>query len=344
MPIISTIQSIRPGRNDQVTLAIHHVLRLRFSEPIRELYVQCRLEPRSEANQSVLSFATRSRPKANFFASLDAMGNQVHSADIPREIGELVIISDSVVEPAKSALLPERLTVDDRAAIAKLAEGADFWDFMQPTLLTRGGANLRGFIQAQGLDEGDDPLIRLRRLGQALSRMFETAPEGHPPLGIERAVAQARLTAVDGAHMIASLSRVWGLAARVAVGYRPNPDRGPDSTQDIGRLPGNGVSSWAEIYIPDIGWIGLDPFGAGVLPGANIRLAAACDHGDLGLARHVFKGEAAVELTSAVTIGRAEIAEGLEEGAPLRFTALGEDAPKRTRPAHLQAAQQQQQQ
>jgi transglutaminase-like putative cysteine protease len=326
-----------------VTLAIHHVLRLRFSEPIRELYVQCRLEPRHDGSQSVLSFATRSRPKANFFASLDAMGNQVHSADIPREIGELVIISDSVVEPAKSGLLPDRLSEDDRAAIAKLADGADFWDFMQPTLLTRGGANLRGFVQAQGLDEGPDPMVRLRRLGQALSRMFETAPEGHQPLGIERAVAQARLTAIDGAHIIAALGRAWGIAARVAVGYRPAADRGPDAVQDSGRLPGNGVSTWAEIFIPDSGWIGLDPFGAGVLSGANIRLAAACDHGDLGLTRHVFKGDAAVELTSAVTVGQAEIAEGLEEGAPLRFTALGEDVPKRTRPAHLQAAQQQQQ-
>ena len=270
------------------------------------------------------------------------MGNQVHSADIPREIGELVIISDSVVEPAKSGLMPDRLSEDDRAAITKLAAGADFWDFMQPTLLTRGGANLRGFVQAQGLDEGADPMIRLRRLGQALSRLFETAPDAAQPLGIERAVAQARLTAVDGAHMIASLARAWGLAARVAVGYRPLADRGPETVTESGRLPGTGVSTWAEIYIPDSGWIGLDPFGAGVLSGANIRLAAACDHGDLGLARHVFKGDAAVELTSAVTIGQAEIAEGLEEGAPLRFTALGEDAPKRTRPAHLQAAQQQQ--
>jgi transglutaminase-like putative cysteine protease len=335
--------------------AIHHLLRLRFDAPVREIHVECQMEPRHEANQSLISFDLRTRPKVRPFRNLDTLANAVHSFDTPREISEIIIAADSVVALTGRAPMMEQPELAP-SAMAAFAARADLWDFLQPTDLTQVGGQVAGFISAQALDEPQDPLVRLRRASAAIGRLFERADEPHPTINIERAVMDARLSEAEAAHLLVAVARHWGVPARLAIGFNV------DAVAERGRVSGDGNQAgqsgpwavWAEVCFPDIDWMPMDPVGSigagggrAAAPARRVTLAIGRDAADLPKPKHVFKGEAAVDLTAAITIAPAETAEtgGDEFSLDRQFMSIGsEGQPRRTRPAHLQAAQQQQQQ
>ena len=99
-------------------------------------------------------------------------------------------------------------------------------------------------------------------------------------LGHRRGVCQ------DFAHLEISCLRSLGLPARYVSGYvltRPPPGQA--------RLVGGDAShAWVSVYIPDFGWLDLDPTN-GVAPnGEHITLAWGRDYDDLTPLRGVMTG------------------------------------------------------
>lgn len=318
--------------------ALHHLIRLRTSAPVRESQVQILLEPRGDHGQRLIACDLRARPRARLFRDLDGMGNAVHHFDVPGAVSEIVIIADSLVETAPAPMLGPRLEGDGWAALRDLAGRGEFWDFLQATEATAPSAMVKAFIEAQALDAVDDPLAGLHRLVGLIHRLFEPIAPGTAEPVLDKAIGQARIGAVGAAHLALAVARGWGVPARFVRGYVA------DGADDKGRLKGDGTHAWIEAHLPGPGWVGFDPLRGEVAGLRHVRLAFGRDMGDVDGMRHVFKGEAETEIATAVTLQPTEGSEaGADDLTILRpFGAAGEDGPRRTRPAHLQAAQQQQ--
>ena len=324
-------------------IAIHHVQRLRLSQPVREIHVECQMEPRAEGGQGLVSFNLRTRPRTRPFRTTDALGNAIHALDNPREVSDVVIVADAVVSLNSSVILPAELGEEGQVRLKASCGRGDFWDYLQPTDLTRVSRGVLGFIEAQALDESKDPAVSLRRLVATIHRLFEPIGSPDTDASLDRAIAQARLSPGLAAHLVIAIARLWGIPARLASGLNVATGQNPEKGGSDGKLVDRSVL-WPEVYLPDMEWIGLDPLGGQVVGLGHVKLAVGRDQADLPRLKYVFKGEAEVELTRAVTIGSVETVDGEADDALLDRSLsqlAGDDRPQRKRPAHLQAAQQQ---
>lgn len=338
-------------------VAIHHVKRLRLSAPVREIHVECQMEPRSEGGQGLHSFNLRSRPKTKPFRRWDDLGNIIHALDNPREVSDILIVADSIVSLSSVPILPEQFGEDDRARLKAISAKGAFWDYLQPTDLTRVSKGVAGFIEAQALDEHNDPLVSLRRLHATIHRLFEPVAADGGEINLDRSISQARLSPVSAAHLMVAIARHWGVPARIAAGLNIDPGLTADQKGEVDLKSADGRAGegrlldrsaiWAEIFLPDAEWVGFDPLAGTLIGLGHVKMAVGRDQRDLPRIKHVYKGDAEVELTTAISLGAIDTADGEADEALLDRSLSqisGDDRPQRKRPAHLQAAQQQQQQ
>ncbi len=110
----------------------------------------------------------------------------------------------------------------------------------------------------------------------------------------------------DFAHLLLGVVRKQGLPARYVSGYLvPESAASPDAKlQEV--IGGSASHAWAEVYLPDTGWIGLDPTLGKPLGLQHVRIAYGRDYGDVAPVRGVYKGHAGQRLSVDVSV-RPEI-------------------------------------
>ena len=99
----------------------------------------------------------------------------------------------------------------------------------------------------------------------------------------------------DFAHLLTTMLRLTKIPARYVSGYIcPNKDgmRGEGATH-----------AWAEAYIPDYGWLGLDPTNDCIANEKHVRLAVGRDFGDCSPVKGVFKGSSGHLMEVNVSVG-----------------------------------------
>jgi transglutaminase-like putative cysteine protease len=100
----------------------------------------------------------------------------------------------------------------------------------------------------------------------------------------------------DFAHILTLMLRMVNIPARYVSGYictqRHNTMRGEGATH-----------AWAEAYIPDYGWLGIDPTNNCVANDTHVRLAVGRNFSDCSPVRGVYKGASDHELEVAVSVG-----------------------------------------
>jgi transglutaminase-like putative cysteine protease len=101
-------------------------------------------------------------------------------------------------------------------------------------------------------------------------------------------------------------------------------------------IGGQASHAWVQAYIPDAGWIGLDPTAGEFAEERHILVARGRDYGDVPPVRGVYKGDAGQSLSVDVRVRPAVD----DEGAELLQENSGAPPP---RPAGSEQQQQQQQ-
>ena len=188
-------------------------------------------------------------------------------------------------------------------------------------------------------------------------KMFEPVAADGGEINLDRSISQARLSPVSAAHLMVAIARHWGVPARIAAGLNIDPGLVADQKGEVDLKSADGRTGegrlldrsaiWAEIFLPDAEWVGFDPLAGSLIGLGHVKMAVGRDQRDLPRIKHVFKGDAEVELTTAISLGAIDTADGEADEALLDRSLSqisGDDRPQRKRPAHLQAAQQQQQQ
>ena len=323
--------------------SIRHLTRFRYSHPISESIMETRMHPRSDSSQHCLNFALSVSPRCRVFSYRDHLGNNVQHFDIPGEHNQLVIVAESIVEQQPLADLPAFLAPDAWTALDELIQTGDFWEMLLPSTFAIETPALHQLAVKLNVVRRDDPLMLVLELNQRLFEYFEYVPS-HTRVDspIDEAILSGKGVCQDFAHTMIALLRHVDIPARYVSGYlyrgREDHDRStPDATH-----------AWVEAFMPQLGWIGLDPTNNLVAHHRHIRTAVGRDYADVPPTHGIFRGTTDSELYVAVKVEASETAPALDRKMPIPedWSVLVERAQQAPAPAvpfiDLQQMQQQQ--
>jgi transglutaminase-like putative cysteine protease len=135
----------------------------------------------------------------------------------------------------------------------------------------------------------------------------------HVNSSIQDSLALGAGVCQDFAHLLLGVVRKRGLPARYVSGYLvPQSAASPDAKlQEV--IGGSASHAWAEVYLPDSGWVGLDPTLGKPLGLQHVRIAYGRDYGDVAPVRGVYKGHAGQRLSVDVSVRPAIDDDGREQ-------------------------------
>jgi transglutaminase-like putative cysteine protease len=290
-----------------------HATEFRYDGPVSESYNEVRLRPIHDETQSCLSFRLVTNPASRGTSYRDAFGNWVHQFNILPEHHHLKIEAESVVLAHDAPVHPSggmKLSELD-GHLEELQE--EYLDFLVPTGYVPHVAQLDELIEAASRS-GDGTISGFVQAASDLIHERFKYEKGttHVNSSIEHSLSLGAGVCQDFAHLLLGVVRKRGLPARYVSGYMvPESAASPDAKlQEV--IGGYASHAWAEVYLPDSGWMGLDPTLGQPLGLQHVRVAYGRDYGDVAPVRGVYKGHAGQRLSVDVRV-RPEVDDGGRE-------------------------------
>lgn len=260
-------------------LHIQHITTFTYTHLISEAYTEMRLKPNDAGGQRCLSFTLTTEPRGDVKAYLDYYGNDVRHFDVLNPHSQLVV-------SAQSEVLTSETFVDDQAGLSFLAE----YDYRQPTAYAPETELIHQFAAAQRVP--DDPQATAFALMQAVHRelKYERGSTDVKTTAVE-ALKLGRGVCQDFAHLMLAACRSQNITARYVSGYL----YAPHSDQTASH-------AWVDVFVPESGWISLDPTHHCQQTGYYVRVAVGRDYADVPPTRGVYIGNATEALGVKVTV------------------------------------------
>ncbi|MEZ5421339.1 MAG: transglutaminase family protein, partial [Vicinamibacterales bacterium] len=307
---------------------------------VSESVMELRMRPASDASQRCLQFEVDLQPRARVFAYRDFLGNWVHHFDLPRRHGRLAVTARAQVQLDAPPARPAALPIETWAEVDAWSGRGEYWDFVQPSHFAVWSDALLAFAAELGplATRTADPLTTVRALMAAMHRAFAYAPNTtrvDSPIG--EALEQRRGVCQDFTHIMLALLRRLGLPCRYVSGYIApralDEDDGPTTIA---------THAWAEVMLPGLGWVGVDPTNDIEAGLRHVRVAIGRDYADVPPTRGVYKGGAASSLEVNVEVTPGEVLPTLD--AAVVAPTWTSEVPAPDEPADRLALEQQQQQ
>lgn len=315
-------------------LAIQHRTELTYSARISETVMELRMAPRTDAHQTLRGFGLAVGPSAPLFEHTDWLGNRVHVFSVVDFHDRAVIVAESAVD-----VHPKHPNLESLADVFpfKLPDHRllEFLQFQGP--ITR-DSRLEDIARSLGLFDA-------KRVGAVLSRIATASKER---LRYEKGVTSSTSTlsqvldqgggvCQDFAHLGIALLRTVGIPARYVSGYL-HRETGPAELE---------THAWIEAFVPNAGWVGLDPTHATVAGKEHVSVGIGRSFADVPPNRGVFRGDAKESIKVSVSIEKVSaVPQGLlaPRPAPLEVPTFADGAIRHTEEIDYQQEQQQQQQ
>jgi transglutaminase-like putative cysteine protease len=233
-------------------LKIHHTTTYHYSQDVALQPHRMMLSPRGSHDLKVLSTSIQCSPEADIVWSQDIFGNLVATAVFSQPTRELIISSAAVVEQSAPSWplfriapsahsFPFNYTADDvidmgalQSPAASRQEGVTDW--------------ARSFVRSSPTDT----LSLLKDMNASLlGRVTYRIRDEEGTQTAAQTLLKASGSCRDIAELLIEGVRHLGFGARAVSGYLYDPNA---SSND----PGS-THAWAEIYLPDAGWIVFDP-------------------------------------------------------------------------------------
>ncbi|MBU3078441.1 transglutaminase family protein [Sphingomonas quercus] len=242
-------------------LIIQHATIYSFAEPQSRLVQLLRVTPSSYAGQNVVDWQIDVDCDARLKAGRDGHGNET-----------TMLYVNGPIRRIRVAVAGEVLTDDKAGMVGGSPEPLPPILYTRPSPYAAPDRAIAEFAAAALADAGD-PLGAMHALMAGIHRRiaFDQAPPANRVRTAAEAFAADKGSYLDHAHVMIAAARSLGLPTRFVSGYlfRSNDD-GP-------RRAGHG---WAEVHVPDYGWIGFDAVNDHC-PDANyVRVATGLDHGE----------------------------------------------------------------
>jgi len=260
-------------------LEIQHETRLEYSEPVTESVTEVRMEPSSDSDQSCRSFHLFVSPPTQLFRYQDGFGNRVHHFNVLARHPQVQILAASIVETHSR---PQNLH-SSRATFPLDREGAepgalDYLKFRGPV---RSTTQLTPILEALRPRAGMLLAQLVARVAHYIHSHFEYARDvtlSSSP--IDDVLEQGKGVCQDFTHLMIAILRSVGIPARYVSGYLHRPNKESQS------------HAWCEVWMPDLGWLGIDPTNDLVVTDRFVKVATGRDFTDIPPNKGVYRGQA----------------------------------------------------
>jgi len=283
---------------------ITHNTAYRYSEPASLSQNELFLHPRETDTQRVMQSRLTIVPEPQYLHQrTDYFGNIAHVFMVQQPHDELAMTTVSVVEtslpatPAAASTTPWETVARRLAAPEGPAElAANQFVFVSPliTVSPEAMAYVRpSFAPGTPVLTGALDLVR---------RIFTDFTYDKSATTVDTAVDQVLVdrkgVCQDFAHVAISCLRALGLAARYTSGYlETSPPPGKP------RLIGADAShAWISLFVPDAGWVDLDPTNNLIAGDSHITVAWGRDYGDVTPVKGVVMGGGVHSLSVTVDV------------------------------------------
>lgn len=266
-------------------LIVQHATIYTFAEPQARLVELLRVTPSSFAGQNVVDWQIDVDCDARLKSGRDGHGNET-----------AMLYINGPIRRIRIAVSGEVLTDDRAGMVSGSPEPLPPLLYSRPSSLALPDVAIADFARAAMDEAGGDPLGGMHRLMARLHAhfAFDPSPPGYAVRPAAEAFASRQGACHDHAHVMIAAARSLGLPARYVSGHRfGSNDDGP-------RRSGH---CWAEVHVPDYGWIGFDPVHDHCPDDAYIRVAVGLDHGEAAplLGARTGGGEEYLEVSVSVT-------------------------------------------
>lgn len=254
-------------------LRIRHATTYSYAGPVQFGPHRLMLRPRDSFDLRVVDTSLRITPAARLRWMHDAYGNSVAIANFTEKADKLDIVSELLIQRFGSAM--PRTQIEPDAAITGVVYSEAERAVLQPYLneaaadpdqvLERWLADFRARI-GQGSGHLLRDLAHEIYGGLSYALRYDEGTQ-HPADTIRQGSGSCR----DYAWLFIELARRMGFAARFVTGYIH--DRSPDAN---GLVSSVGLThAWADVFIPNDGWVEFDPTNDLVADRQLLRVAVA---------------------------------------------------------------------
>ncbi|MEP3277151.1 MAG: transglutaminase family protein [Stappiaceae bacterium] len=236
-------------------LSVIHKTQYHYSSPLTQALQQLRLTPTDSPGQKVSNWRISMPGIENALQFNDAFGNITHLVSLNPNADILTIEASGDVE-----------TTDLSGVLGKMPGSVPARVFCRKTDLTGDNAGIRKL--AGVMDKEDNLIAGLHALMQSVRETVSYkvgVTETHTPAA--DALSRGEGVCQDHAHIFISAVRHKGLPARYVSGYLLVDEVDTSEAHH----------AWAEVCLPDLGWVGFD-VSNGVSPtDQHIRLSTGLD-------------------------------------------------------------------
>jgi len=268
---------------------ILHRTQYAYAAAVRESFNELRLRPLSNEHQTVQSFLLKVLPSTRLRHYHDFYSNCVHHFEIPEPHDGLLIETrvEAVTHP-KQLLAPEARP----ALLSELKEALKVdrcYDFIQPSRYV--DVSPETWRLAVDATNGEKDVWQTAlRLMQFVHQHLAYEPNATTVhTHMREVLAQRRGVCQDFAHVMLGLCRSLRIPALYVSGY-------------LATERASATHAWTEVFIPTIGWHGLDPTHNRVPDEAYIKIAVGRDYADVPPVSGTYKGTTERKMTVQVQI------------------------------------------
>lgn len=269
-------------------LSVRHATNYRFDPPMRGVVQSLRLTPSLCESQTVIAWSVQVPRAERGAAFRDGAGDWVETATTLGPVEAVEVIVEGEVE-----------TVDTGGVLRGHRERMPPAAYLTFTRATRPDRALAALAEAAVAGIGEaDVLNMAHALTDAVAEAIAYTP-GETGEGTTAAEALALGHGVcqDHAHALIAVARHLEIPARYVTGYLFASDSGgaPEASH-----------AWAELHVPDLGWVGFDASN-GVCPDERyIRLGSGIDAGEAAPIRGVSQGAGDEKLDATVVVDQVQ--------------------------------------
>jgi transglutaminase-like putative cysteine protease len=313
---------------------IHHITHYEYDRPVKESVNQIRIFPVENDTQQLTAFelSITGKPKVDVFT--DYFGNKV---------GDFTVLA-----PHTSLSIDSRLTIS--IADADLNQQFPNISFDQLKAQLQHNILLIGLAHPERIDHQSQIDDILAELGAANLPVHDAAlacnsyvftnfqyQKGITTIQttVDEILTHRSGVCQDFAHVLLQMLRTLGVPARYVSGYIcPNKSG----------LRGEGAThAWVEYFLPEMGWIGLDPTNNIIVKGRHVKLGTGYSFTDCSPVKGTFKGIAKQTLSIFVSVGY-EDGHRFEDRNNVKMQLQAAEGTEAWQAEYLAALQQQQQQ
>jgi transglutaminase-like putative cysteine protease len=265
---------------------ISHATTYTYDTPPSGVTQLLRLTPRDHEGQHVLSWRIDLSEDCLLHQHEDAFGNIIHSFTAEGPFDRLSVEVDGEVD-----------TQDTGGLVKGAVECFPPQLFLRETSLTQPDPAIVDFAKTAQAGTNGDNLALLHALLAALNRQiaFDTDPT-HTATTAAQAFALRRGVCQDITHIFVAAARSLGIPARYVGGHFHRADG--VTSQEAGH-------AWAEAYVENLGWVGLDPTNGICITDAHVRVAVGLDYLGASPVRGTRYGGSGETLSVAVRVAQA---------------------------------------